>query len=508
MQNENSYEAVWQQYQKGTCAKSAAGLYGKVKRNEDFYNGFQWQGVEAPDLPKPVFNFLKPAVNYYIAMLISDDIAVSAQPEKSSQAACARRLNYFESANEDDMPEIIKNETYHIIEQTGLKFKNRQLIRNCAVDGDCALYIRFDTDLSEIKAEVISNTDIYPGDNSTPDIEKQPYIILAARRLLSEVKKYAGQKGCDFEITPDDGCVTDSYEDSYATVLLKLWKRDGRVFMTQTVKNGAIIPPVDTGYTRYPVCYMNWESVKGSFHGVSPITAAIPNQIFVNKLFAMAMISVQNSAFPKVLYNRAKIDFWDGRPGRDVAVSGDPAQAVFQAFRAPDMSEHVSRLIDSTIKYTKDLMGASDAALGNIKPDNTSAIVATQKAAGLPLDIQRLDFYNFLENAVRIFIDIMRAKYGVRTVRLKDVKGGARTCLFDFAELENYDLRLNVEVGQAAYWSELTQVKTLDNLMDRKIIPDAKTYLEALPNGYVKNKEEILKKLEEIGEMRRTALSI
>lgn len=501
--DENNHLAVWGQYQKGAEAKAALGLYEKVKQNEDFYNGVQWRGVDAPDLPKPVFNFLKPAVNYYIAMLISDDIAVSAKVEKSAETVKAAKTgySYFENASEADVPEIIKNETDHITEQTDLKFLNRRLIRNCAVDGDCALYIRYDTEgEGEIKAEIINNTDVYPGDMSRPEIETQPYIILASRRLLSEVRKYARSKGANFEITSDDGEYGGDESDEYATVLLKFWKENGCVFMTETVKNGVIVPPVDTGYTRYPLCWMNWESVKGSFHGVSPLTSAIPNQIFVNKLFAMAMISVQNSAFPKILYNRAKIDSWDGRPGRDVAVSGDPTQAVFQAFRAPEMSEHVARLIDSTIKYTKDLMGASDAALGNVKPDNTSAIVATQKAAGLPLDIQRLDFYNFLENAVRIFVDIMRAKYGVRFVTLKNGDGSERRALFDFSSLGKLDLRLNVEIGQSAYWSELTQIKTLDNLMDRNIIPDAQTYLEALPNGYVKNKEAILKKLSEYGE--------
>lgn len=496
MLSDNSYEAVYREYQKGIAAKSAIDLYRKVKQNEDFYNGSQWQGLNAPDLPKPVFNFLKPAVNYYIAMLISDDIAVSAEVEQNASEINGvnhAKYAYFDSAAKEDVPEILKNEISHIIEQTNLKFKNRKLIRNCAVDGDCALYIRFDPNgRGAVKAEIINNTDIYPADASNPDIESQPYIILASRRLLSDVKKYAENLGCGAEITPDCGqpYYSGSNADNYATVLLKLWKHNGSVYMTETVKNATLVAPVNTGYTRYPVCYMNWESVKGSFHGVSPLTAAIPNQIFVNKLFALSMISVQNSAFPKILYNRARIENWDGRPGRDVAVNGDPSSAIFQAFRAPEMSESVPRLIDSTIKYTKDLMGASDAALGNIKPDNTSAIVATQKAAGLPLDIQRMDFYNFTECAVRVFIDIMRAKYGARLVKV-----GGRTLLFDFSSLSEYELRLNIEIGQSAYWSELTQVKTLDNLMDRNIIPDAQTYLESLPNGYVKNKEEIIKKL-------------
>ena len=34
------------------------------------------EGVNAPDLDKPVFNILKRVVNYFIAMLVSDDIGL------------------------------------------------------------------------------------------------------------------------------------------------------------------------------------------------------------------------------------------------------------------------------------------------------------------------------------------------------------------------------------------------------------------------------------------------
>lgn len=40
-----------------------------------------------------------------------------------------------------------------------------------------------------------------------------------------------------------------------------------------------------------------------------------------------------------------------------------------------DMSNQILTVIDRAIAYTKDCMGATDAQLGNVKPDNTSAIM-------------------------------------------------------------------------------------------------------------------------------------
>lgn len=502
MKIKKTASSVWNEYQRGMEYKIGLGLYDTVKQNENFFNGKQWEGVKAPDLPKPVFNFLKPVVSYYTAMLISDDIAANVEVMNTSPETVPEIVD-------DNITKVISTEIDNIMEHTNIRFLNRKMIRNCAVDGDACFYVWFDTEEEtgfqyngNIKVDLIDNTNVYFGDTSNANVQEQPYVIIAYRKLLTEVQDEAARYGVSpDEITAD----TESqymnsekdYDNEYVTVLLKLWKEEGRIWMMKSTEKTIIIKPVNTGYRLYPIAFMNWEAVKNSYHGESPITSAIQNQIFVNKLYAMAMIQTQNSSFPKIVYDKRKIDHWDGRAGHDIGVIGDPTESIFSVWKAPDMSGYVTQLIDSTIKYTKDLMGASDAALGNVNPDNTSAIIAVQKAAGMPLDIQRMDFYNFVEDYIRIFIDIMREKYGLRYVTLTDTEGNRGVVEFDFTELENYALSLKIDIGQAAYWNELTQIQTLDNLMDRKILPDAVTYLESMPDGYIKNKQEIIQKIKE-----------
>ncbi|MFR1356156.1 MAG: hypothetical protein ACLSBB_02370 [Ruthenibacterium lactatiformans] len=86
-------------------------------------------------------------------------------------------------------------------------------------------------------------------------------------------------------------------------------------------------------------------------------------------------------------------------------------------------------MIDKVIEYTRDTMGASDAALGNVTPDNTSAIIAVQKATSMPLELQRQDFYCFVEDSVRIWMDMMAQNYGVRMVRMKAPRRRRKPCL-------------------------------------------------------------------------------
>ena len=143
--------------------------------------------------------------------------------------------------------------------------------------------------------------------------------------------------------------------------------------------------------TLYPIAYMNWEVQKNCYHGQSPITGLIPNQIFVNKLFAMCMVFVINNGFPKLLYDSGKVAEITNAVNDAIAIERmDLAGDLLRYTQTPDFSNQILQLIDTCINYTRDFMGASDAALGNVKPDNTSAIIATQQATAIPLENQRL----------------------------------------------------------------------------------------------------------------------
>ena len=488
---------IFGEYNRGVAYNTGIELYETVERNENFYNDKQWEGVNAPDIDKPVFNFLKPVVNYYVSMLISDDIAANIEIMGAGEAETR------------GVSQILSSEVDAVLERENMCFKNKKLIRNCAVDGDACCYLYFDPEQDAIRTEIVDNTNVYFGNPSTPEVESQPYILISYRRLTEEVQDEAQKNGCPAEaILPDED---DAYlnpnrdtENQYTTVVLKMWKERDGVHLCKVTRDAYVKKPVCVGYQCYPLSYMTWESKKNSYHGVSPLTGKITNQIYVNKLYAMSMEFTVKQAFPKILYDRTKLpDGWNSKVGQAVAVAGNPNDAIFASFAPAGLSSGVNTLIQNTIAQTKDLMGASDSALGNVKPDNTSAIIALQKASAMPLDIQKRDFYNFVEGYVRVMIEMMRVHYGVRRTMLKGDGENKTMVEFDFAEIGKYNMHLKVDIGEGSYWSELMQVETLNNLMDKNIIPDAKTYLEAVPDGYIKNKGKILAAVKAAGEQTK-----
>ncbi len=484
-------QGVWAQYQRAVAFKQSIDLYETVRVNENFYIGKQWEGLNAPDLDKPVINVLKRVVSYFISMIVADDVSVA--------------FSSFDGGEEgQELCRLLTSETEKVIEQTGLKDLSRDVIRSAAVDGDGCLYFYYDPDAEtgqrvrgRLAAEVLENTAVHFGLPGVHSVQKQPYIILSQRRPAELVRREAEENGRPAEdILPDaapEGAAPDEDGDDMVTVLIKLWKEGGTVRCVKVTSGAVVRPEWDTGCSLYPLAWLSWDKVRHSYHGQAALTAMIPNQIAVNQLFAMGIRSVKMNAFPKILYDKSRIPRWTNRVGEAIGVVGSPAEQVMAAnLRGGDMSQQVVQLIDLLIQRTLEFMGASDAALGNVNPQNTSAIIATQKASAMPLELQRMEFYRFTEECVRIMVDMMSAYYGRRLASRGE---GEKPVWFDFAALAHQDTSIRVDIGSASYYSEVMQVQTLDNLFQKGIISDAVTYLEGIPDRYVRGKAKILERL-------------
>ena len=133
-------------------------------------------------------------------------------------------------------------------------------------------------------------------------------------------------------------------------------------------------------------------------------------------------------------------------------------------------------------------MGVTDASLGNVRPDNTSAIIALQEASAVPLEIQKQNFYAFWEDVVRNIIDIISCSYGVREV----LSENDDLAIVDFSLLKDLNYNLDVEIGNGAQFSEIAQINTLDKLVQAGYI-DPGVYIEVVPSKYIPQKSKLLK---------------
>ena len=502
-----SAERVWKEYESGVTFKQQLNLYDTVKVNEDFYVGRQWEGVQSNGLPTPVFNYIKRIVLYLVASVATDNLKLNASPMEMGMSGEGQRL-----------AQVVNDRFEMLFERNKVAQLVRRFMRNAAVDGDACLYAWFDPDAEsgqsakgDICTEVLENTRVVFGNPNSADVQSQPWLIISRRERVEDVRREMRELGGDTELVRADsdeaGDRFDALTDGKVTTLLKFWKSGGTVWCIKTVQGGVVRPAWDTRQKLYPLVWMSWDKVTNCYHGQAAVTGLIPNQIFVNKMFAMTMISLMTTAYPKVIYDRTRISHWDGGVGKAIGVDlgsgsiGDVAKTIDPAVISPQ----VSQFIELAIGMTKEFMGATDAALGNVRPDNTSAIIALQKASQVPMELTRQDLYQCIEDLGGVWLDLMRVYYGQRFVELPLKREDAAALgegmdkvsvmqMFDFGQLEHTTLTLKLDVGGSAYWSEIAQINTLDNLLSQGKI-SVVDYLERIPGGYISNQQELIEKL-------------
>ena len=513
MKKEMTPQAVSKEYEAGLSFNQGIDLYDNVQTNENFFVGKQWEGVKSNGLPTPVFNFLKRVVLFSVANVSTDNLKLHAKRMASSGQMPAEAA--------EALSDILNDQFASIFEFNKIGSCIREFCRNAAVDADGCTYTYWDPDVDTgqpskgaIRTEVLMNTQVLFGNPNSRDVQSQPYILIERRMLVKDARRRAKSSGMDAElITADEKESGDNHLDSLGgdkvTVLLRLWRDEdtGTIHGYECTRNADIRQEWDLGIKRYPITWMNWDYVQDCYHGQAMITGLIPNQIFVNKLFALSMISLMTVAYPKVVFDKTKVAKWSNRVGAVIGVNGN-VDGVAKIIDPASISPQISQFIDLAVSYTQKFLGASDVAMGDTRPDNTSAIIALQRAAATPMEITKQNLLQSIEDLGRIYMDFMSEYYGERYVEVQNpYEQGKMIITLDFSILKEIPFTVDLDAGASSYWSEIASMQTLDNLLMQGKI-DTVEYLKRIPAGQITDRETLIAVLEQQKKMELAAAGL
>ena len=513
MKDEMTPQKVSKEYEAGLSFNQGIELYDCVQTNENFFIGKQWEGVKSNGLPTPVFNFLKRVVLFSVANVSTDNLKLHAKRLPSSGQLPANMAEL--------LADILNDQFAAIFEYNKMGSCIREFCRNAAGDADGCTYTYWDSGVDTgqpskgaIRTEVLMNTQVMFGNPNSRDVQSQPYILIERRMLVKDAKRRAKANGSEaYLITADEKESGDPHLDNLGgdkvTVLLRLWRDEdtGTIHGYECTRNAEIRKPWDLGIKLYPITWMNWDYVQDCYHGQAMITGLIPNQIFVNKLFAMSMISLMTLAYPKVVFDKTKVSKWSNRVGAAIAVNGN-VDNVAKIMDPASISPQISQFIDIAIGYTQKFLGASDVALGDTRPDNTSAIIALQRAAATPMELTKQNLLQSIEDLGRIYMEFMSEYYGNRFVEVPGPNGQGKVIVpFDFSILKEIPFTVELDVGASSYWSEIASMQTLDNLLMQGKISTVE-YLKRIPAGQITDRETLIAVLEEQERMEKAMAGI
>lgn len=546
-------EQIFEEYETGRTFKSGLGrkgLYEQGKINERFYIGDQWHGARCGnDRPLVRHNVIKRIGDYKMAVVASNPVTVNYSVEgvpntvgisdraRDERDAFAQgQISPQETMGLPPEEELAVTMTalsdYFKTTAERVKFDDlkEQALRNAYVSGTGVLYTYWDDKIrtglyadesgttpiqGDIACEVLDIENVYFGDPNLYDVQAQPYIIIAQRKSVADLQREARRNGrSEAEIDAikpdrDTGYMAgdmaeDEPEDSRkATVLTKFWKeraKDGtcKIMASVAVRGATIRYRWDTKLRLYPLAVFRWERRRNCAYGESEITYLIPNQIAINRMLTASVWAVMMLGMPLTLVNGDVVNQpITNDPGQIIKINGT-SEDMLNAVRyvnppnfAPAFDNNIASLISNTLTQS----GANDAALGDVRPDNTSAIVAVREAATMPMQTVQNRFYSFVEDVARVWAEMWVTMYGRRSLKIED-ENGVWYMPFDGEKYRDLLISVKVDVGASTLWSEIQSVNTLDNLLASQIITP-KQYLERLPKGSVPNLSGLIREMQE-----------
>jgi hypothetical protein len=521
----------WNLHQEGIDYKNKLKLFKNVNRNERFYAGHHWDGMEIGSLPQVRLNITKRIVNWKVAQIMSDMMKMRFSAENSANFD---PLNPEKIRELEEVASILTEYADKTTERLKQDALDEQALLDAALSGDGIIYYYWDDTINaginpdgiqvmgDMAGEIIDNVCYFPGNTSDPRPNDyngpiQPYIILSFRKPINEVKAEAkANKASDDEI---EKIVADNETDyragdrakqemetsgdgGFCTVLLKMWVQEGTIWAKKSTRTAIVRKEWDTGLHRYPVASMQWIPRKNSCHGEAEATELIPNNIAINKLMSTMILWTMLNAYPKLIYDVGRISEVNNDITKAIQVEGDITGAA--AYLYPQgLPSSVQALFELLVQTTKDTAGANETALGDTSITRTAAgIIALQKASAMPLSTHKRRFAQFKEDQGLIWLDFWLTKYDVpRTLTIErqnpvTLQKENVPVPFDGSQYRQASFGLKIDVGASTEWSEVAAIQTLDNLLDKQLI-SFKQYLERIYNGLIPDKEGLINEVEQ-----------
>ena len=485
---------IWQLYEKHAMYMRNKGYYSATDRNFRFFNGNQWDNaIVGKNVELIQINYIKPIVKYKVGVVTSTNYAIiynSDNFESQEFRTEAKRAS-----------ELLTKEASKIWEKNKLDNRLKKAVRKSAINGEIISYWYWDEEIQMPKTELKSKVDVMYGNENDDDIQNQPYILIKRRSNVINAREYARSKGVKEEeilnihgdnFTQDESGDSSKDEvDDMTTIVTFLYKKDGTIHFSESVKYVTITKDQDTGLTYYPVAHLNWEDCEGNARGIGEVEQHIANQIEVNKTATRRAFIGKNIAYPHPVINEDKIQNPEAlnKVGATIRIKDGSAEDISKYFRYTNpgsISPDIANLQNELISVSRELAGAGDMATGQIQPDEASgkAILAVQRASEQPLNEQSANVLQFIEDIGLIIFDMLKTYSD--DLMVVDESTDAVTgevvenlVIIPKQILETLKLNIKIDVTPKSAFDKYAQESSIENLTQSQLfLPQNQQLLE------------------------------
>ena len=508
--------STWELYEKHVNFMNLRHIYSDSDLNYRMYNGDQWHGLNIKGIEKIQYNFIKQIVKQKVSTITSNLFAVNYSPEN------IENTEFMEVAQKTC--DLLNKRASKVWDKDFMDKKIKKAAKQSAINDEAVAYVTYDFEEDMPINEIISKNDIMYGDENEEDIQLQPYILVRQRKTIIELQEMAKEQKIDEKlvkgIVPDNDTSTiagDSGKDEVhdkCWLITKFYRKNGRIFFTQSTKYCEIKKEKDMGVSLYPFTHFNWEDQEGNARGIGEVRQLIPNQLETNKTAMRRALTTKNISYPQKVINEDSIqNIADvNKVGATIRFKDKGslrASDVFMNTTPGQMGPDSEKLQNELITLSRDLNNAGDATTGNINPETASgrAILAVQNAQNQPLNDQIIALKAFIEDLARIWFDMWKT-YATNGLTIEsdipDANGNKEVQMIQVPKyvLDALSTNVKVDITPKGAFDKYAQELSLENMFTQgKITFDE--YVESLDADSVMPKvklEGILKKRREAQE--------
>ena len=500
---------TWRLFEHGRSFLRMNNVYADTDRNYQFYNGNQWEGAKIDGIEQVQYNFIETIVDYKLGKINANNWGINFSSDNFERE--------FRPVAEKTC-ELLNKKAAKVWERDRMDGKVRLMTEDAAVNSEGIIYVDFDEEHESPVNEVLNKCDVQYGNEQSEDIQSQPYIVISKRVTVIEAQDYARANGVsedkidlivgDRDSFDNAGQDAKWEKDPMCTMVTKLWKENGTVWFTQSVKYVEIKKPTDSGLSLYPLVHFLWKHKKGSARGEGEVKYLIPNQIEENKTLARTVLSIKQSAYPQKIVDTSRVANPSavGQVGGVIKTTGtvDNVQNVFGYVQPAEMSSDVPKLMSDLISVTREIRSASDIATGGVNPEDASgrAILAVQQAAEQPLSKQTYALRETIEDLARIWLD-MWTVYTSESMTLEeevtDQNTGeqyVQTVEIPESVLQNLKGIVKVDISPESPYDRYAREVTLENFLQAGLfnvqrLSELEAYVNVLPDNSTAPKSQL-----------------
>lgn len=537
-ENKNLALEVYEQFQNATSFIDNLNLRRDIRRCVNFEAGVQWNMDEdLKDFPKITLNIVKQIGKVRKSNILQNE--------------------YGFLVNTNAVKEIRKVQDFvkYLHDKMKIKKKDLKVVNDTFTKGTGIMYFYWDAETRDIlsksggklKAEVIDIRRFRVADPYIQDIQDQEYVIYVTRERVEGILKKYGKKvesdAEEYTTLTEKPISTRKPEEDFANVYTKFYRNeDGQVFFVITTSTIVLKEPTplnpfykypekkeempntlstmdevkgevprleDEVFSLFPFTSLVFDERDNVFYGIPGALEVIEAQKSINQHFSVYDKGVQDNVLGGYVHKKGvlgeqEITTDNGQIIELDLLPGENWQNVFG--RIP-----VNQVPQDSLNYSGNLLGVIRQVSGASNVQIGTADYAGQSGKATQMLLQRAkenstDMATLFNEYKKEQAEIMFlfAKFYYDNESFAQVEHGTTEDNARIYEGQNKfngnnyigkDVMFDVKVGPAPSFSEYTNIELLGLMVQSGQAP-LEVYIASLPDGYVSNKQEMLKLLQ------------